>query len=179
MSNWLLSQTRGVAGLHQIPPQHGHLIFEACQRRTREQFNPGTCLSCIPAGAPAETIMPSSMRTPPQPRCQSGAKAMRAARPPETGSTPARPEASKASAKGTRQSIQAGFSFRSLFHPLKVVDVLSKQRQCGHQNTVMLVSQPRRLNLSSLSSFLQAGQIGHSFSVASVNATLAAIVFDG
>src|SRR5271169_125799 len=105
--------------------------------------------------------------------------AVRATRPLETGSAPAQPEASKAPARGTRQSAQAGLSSRSLSHPLKVVDVLSKQRQCGHQNTVMLVSQPRLLNLSSLSSFLQDGQIGHSFSVASVNVTLAAIVFEG
>src|ERR1035437_3204867 len=97
------------------------------------------------------------MRTRPLPRCQSGAKAKKAARLSETGSAPAPPKASKAPTRGTRQSAQAGLSSRSLSYPLKVVDVLNKQRQCGHQNTVMLVSQPRLLNLSSLSSFLQAG----------------------
>ena len=64
-------------------------------------------------------------------------------------------------------------------HPLKVVDVLSRVRQCGHQKTVMLVSQPRFLNLSSLNSFLQDGQMGHSSSLASVKVTLAAMVFNG
>src|SRR5664279_1916256 len=88
--------------------------------------------------------------------------AVRATRPLETGSAPAQPEASKALAGGTRQSAQAGFSSRYLSHPLKVVDVLSKQRQCGHQNTVMLVSQPRLLNLSS-PQFLLAGRANRPF----------------
>jgi hypothetical protein len=69
-----------------------------------------------------------------------------------------------------------GLRAESRPHPLNVVEVLNKQRQYGHQKAVMLVSQPRRLNLSSRSSFLQQGHIGHSSSLASVYVSLAAIV---
>ena len=60
-------------------------------------------------------------------------------------------------------------------YPLNVADVLRSERQCGHQNVVNVLIQPRFLYLISRNSCLQNGQIGHSESLAGMNWIFSAI----